>query len=112
MKHRRTTTVLLLAAAALLSACVTRHGPQSPEGMLVRSLTQIHDAVEPPTGAVGRPVRVRFKVVEAVGVGGGLEGREFELAWQPPDRLRATLWVKGKEFQFGRDGSDLWVYSA
>jgi isopenicillin-N N-acyltransferase-like protein len=114
MQHRSTisTAVLLLAVALLLPACVTRRGPQTAEGMLVRSLTQIHDAVEPPVGAAERPALVRFKVVEAAGVGSGWEGREFELAWQPPDRLRAKFSVKGKEFQFGRDGPDLWVYSA
>ena len=114
MQTIRQTSVFILALAltALLPGCVARHAPQLAEGMLVRSLTQIHDAVEPPTGAPERTLRARFKITEAEGIAEDFVGREFDLTLQPPNRMRATVWIDDKEFRFGRNGQDLWIYSA
>src|SRR5215471_10298696 len=112
-KLRRASFLLLvIALTGLLTGCVRRYGPETPQGMLDRSITQIHNAVEPPVCGPGRVVAERVKITEAKGVGSGLEGREFDLSFQPPDRLHVTVWIGQMEFELGRDGQELWVYNA
>ncbi|HXI73740.1 MAG TPA: C45 family peptidase [Verrucomicrobiae bacterium] len=110
--RRASLLLLVIALTGLLPGCAWRYGRETPQGMLVGSLTQIHHAVEPPAGAGDRAVEARIKITEAKGIGSGLEGREFELSFQPPDRLHVKVWIDQLEFQLGRDGQELWVYNA
>src|SRR5690242_20489949 len=113
LKLRRASLLLLIIAlTGLLPGCVRRYGSETPQGMLDRSFTQIHAAVEPPAGGPERAVEARIKITEAKGIGSGLDGREFNLEFQPPNRLHVKVWIDKKEFQLGRDGQELWVYNA
>ena len=114
MRIRRATLIALLALLCIGAAScrlVQYVGPDSPTGLLVASVNKLCDVVEPPPGGPERTFHARFKIVEAGGDSGKLAGREVELALQPPDRLFVEVPVAGREFQLGRHGQHLWIYS-
>lgn len=114
MRWIRKSWLLLLAAgfSVVLASClVPRYGPQTPQGLLITSLTKLHDAVEPPTGAPPRTFHARLCFTQADGLSKDIEGREFDVLVQPPDRLQVSVWINNQLYRLGRNGQQLWIYA-
>jgi len=66
--------------------------------------------IQPPTNEPPQTFSAKLKLVKGDGLSSGLVGKELEVAFQAPDRLRlATEW-EGKSYEVGRDGQELWVH--
>ena len=78
--------------------------------ILVRSLSQIADIIEPEPGATPHTLTTRLKIVKATGSLSDLAGRTVDLAFQAPDHLRISGDISKTRFELGRDGQNLWIY--
>jgi hypothetical protein len=61
-----------------------------PARILVTSLMQLANMVEPAAETAPRTLATRVKIVKAEGLSSDLAGRTVELAFQEPDRLRVS----------------------
>jgi len=109
MKHFR--SVILLALALALPCRVTAQtATNSPVSVFLAALGRLVSIVEPPTNQDARTFTTTLKVTKAEGLPKELAHREFELAFQAPDRLRLSAVWDGQELVLGRDRQQVWIY--
>lgn len=85
---------------------------KTPQELLSAALMATAAVIEPREGAAPRALTTRVKIVRGDGIPRELLGRELELAWQAPDRLRLAAEVDGQRYSLGRDGQELWALAA
>ena len=85
---------------------------KTPEEILSAAVMRTAAVIEPREGAVPQTLTTRVKIVRGEGIPRDLIGRELELVWQAPDRLRLTTEVDGQRYALGRDGQEVWAQAA
>ncbi|MGA2867123.1 MAG: C45 family peptidase [Verrucomicrobiota bacterium] len=83
----------------------------SPVQLLATALSRLALVVEPPAGEPARTFTTTLKIVKADGVPGELAGRQWELAFQAPDRLRLAANWDGQSYVLGREGQEVWLHA-
>jgi isopenicillin-N N-acyltransferase like protein len=78
--------------------------------VFARALTQVVGILQPTPNRAPRTFTTTLKVLKADGLPKALEGREMELAFQGPDRLRLSARWDERNYVVGRDGQELWVH--
>lgn len=101
---------LLSIALALTLAARAQDTPLTPVGLFTAAVKQLTALVEPAAGAPARSFTATVKLTKATGAPDMLIGRDFDLAFQAPDRLRLAGDVNGTRASLGRDGHELWAY--
>lgn len=104
--------LLLVGVLGGSCALMSHYSADSPKGIFVASVDRLASAVEPDKAAPPRTLVAHYKVVDVAGVSAKFVGNEITMAVQGPDHLRLAASVKGRDFQFGRNGEQLWVYAA
>lgn len=108
-----------LLACGLMAACLcspsvswaqepqTNAAPQ----LFTRALARFVTIFQPPPNQAPRTFTTTLKVVKADGLPKSVEGRELDLALQPPNRLRLSASWDQQDYKVGRDDQELWVYT-
>jgi hypothetical protein len=104
--------LFVLFAVAMVSWILWEHViARLPSRLLVASLIQVANVIEPTAGAAPRTFTTQLTVVKATGISTDLAGRTLDLAFQAPDRLRVSADIDKARYEVGRDGQELWVYA-
>jgi len=110
-----TLTPTRLLPFALLFAVSFLHAQESPKPTPVAlfgdALQKLAALIEPPAGAPAPTISSTLVVSRADGLPKDLLGREFDFAWQAPNRLRLTGDLNGDRYAAGRDGEVLWIHA-
>jgi outer membrane lipoprotein-sorting protein len=115
-RHGRATAIswvaIVLAGALVFGGLAPAQEPptNSPPQIFARALTQLAGIIQPPTDRAPRTFSTTLKVVKAEGVSKAIDGREFELAFQAPDRLKLSAKWDEREYVVARDGQEVWVH--
>jgi outer membrane lipoprotein-sorting protein len=83
----------------------------SPAQLFVQTLTRLVAIIQPPTNQPPRTFTTTVKVIKADGLPKEIEGRELEVAFQAPDRLRISAKWDRQSYVACRDGQELWIYA-
>ncbi len=100
---------LSLCLALTLTARAQEAAP-TPVALFSAAVKQLTALVEPAAGAPELCFTATLKLTKAHGAPDVLIGRELDLAFQAPDRLRLSADVNGTRASLGRDGQELWAY--
>lgn len=100
--------VLLLLAA--VGAPAAAQPAVDADDLLRRAVFRWMELAQPATDSPRQAVAARFTVARGGGLPAAAAGATLDLAYQWPDRLRATARVAGEEHRVGRDGQQLWVH--
>lgn len=103
----------LIVAALLLPGIVSSQETQtnSPPQLFAQALTRLVAIVQPPSNQAARTFTTTLKVNKADGLPKEFEGRELDLAYQGPDRLRIGANWDRQSYVACRDGQEVWVYA-
>lgn len=105
---------LLLIAALLLAVPLTRAQekpkPSSVE-LFGEALQKLAALIEPTPGVAAQTLATTLKISRADGLPNDLLGRELDLAWQAPNRLRLLADINGEPYAVGRDDESLWIHA-
>ncbi len=105
-------TFLRLTLALLWWAMLpVGHAAQNSAQLFAAALQQVANLIEPPANTAPKTFVATLKMLQADGLPQALLGREMELAWQAPDRLRLGLQIDGQRFVLGRDGQEIWIHA-
>ena len=81
-----------------------------PAEILAAALTETVSVIDPRPEAAPRTLTARVRIARGDGIPRELLGREMELAWQAPDRLKLAAEVDGERYSLGREGQELWAH--
>lgn len=101
---------MLVLLVCLPAAAAGADRPVDAGAMLRSAVNRWLDLAEPARGTPPRLVTLKLAVTRAEGVPKELAGATLDLAYQYPDRLRATAAAAGETFVTGRDGQRLWTH--
>jgi outer membrane lipoprotein-sorting protein len=109
---RRSAVICFVAVALLLSRVAPAQETQtnSPAQLFAQALSRVVTLIDPPTNQPARTFTTTLKLVKSKGLPKGVEGRDLELAFQAPDRLRFDIKWDRQRYVGARDGQELWVY--
>ncbi len=109
----KTRAVAGLVAFALLLPCLSpaqEAKTNSPSQLFAQALARITRILAPPTNQAPRTFTTTVKLLRAEGLTKAAEGRELDLAFQAPDRLRLALKWDQQRYVAGREGQVVWGY--
>ncbi len=109
--HRQLVLCAWLLTSPFLLAQTPDVKTSTPAEVFSATLVKTARAIEPPNGATAQTFSTHLKIIRADGLPKELLGRELDLAFQAPDRLRLQAVVEGETYSFGRDGQQLWVHA-
>jgi outer membrane lipoprotein-sorting protein len=103
----------LIAAALVLPLISSAQETQtnSPAQLFARALTRLVAIIEPPANQATRTFTTTLKVNKADGLPKEIEGRELDLAYQGPDRLRIGANWDRQSYVVCRNVQEVWVYA-
>ena len=109
MHHHR--WLLIAPVLGLLASGCRTLPPAEREGdqLFSATLHRIVSLVEPPKDAPPQTLVARYRLVEAEGVSKKIPTDQIELALQAPDHLRVALRGKGRDYELGRNGQQIWI---
>jgi hypothetical protein len=107
--------VALVVCTLSLSVCTLRAEQASPAtpkpaDVLADALRRWADLIEPGADVTPRALRAGVTLTKAVGLPGAASGATVEVAFQAPDRLRASAKVRRETYVVGRDVQQLWFH--
>ncbi len=106
---------LILGALLLTSPFLLAQTPETktstPAEIFSAMLSKTARVIEPATGAPLQTFSTRLKILQADGAPKELLGRELDLAFQAPDRLRLQAVFEGQTYALGRNGQQLWAHA-
>lgn len=82
----------------------------SASDLLSETIQRWADVIDSPPDHAARTLVARVTVTKAEGLPRQIEGATADVAYQGPDRLRASTTVHGQEYVVGRNGQSLWVH--
>lgn len=86
--------------------------PSAAQRQFTAMVGRIAEIIEPPTNAKPQTISMRLVLTDATGLPKELAGREMEIAYQAPDRLRVAIEINGSRYIAGRNGNEMWAYDA
>jgi len=101
---------LLVFALVLPSGAPAQTATNAPLALFTAALNRLAAIIEPATNQPARAFTATLKVTKAGGLPKELADRQFDLAFQAPDRLRLSAIWDQQSLVLGRDGQQVWLY--